>query len=134
MLFRSTTLMGRLRHQKEGPGSFRFGEAADETFFAQLTAEKMRTRHDKQGGLVREWFCPSGKRNEQLDCLVYAYAVLLLHRRRYNAETYWQQMESRLKPAETPSTVADGEQPKRESRAALRSRQPAPRRNFTTSW
>ena len=133
-----TTLMGRLRHQKDGPGSFRFGEAADETFFAQLTAEKMRTRHDRQGGLVREWFCPAGKRNEQLDCLVYAYAVLLLHRRRYNAETYWQQMEDRLKKPELPSAVADadGEQreAKREARPALRSRQPAPRRNFTTSW
>jgi phage terminase large subunit GpA-like protein len=44
-------------------------------FYKQLTAEKRLTRHT--AGLPRlEWVLPSGKRNEALDCGVYALAAL----------------------------------------------------------
>lgn len=125
-----TTLMGRLRHQTEGPGSFRFGMAADERFFQQLTAEKQRVRYDRQGAAIREWFCPKGVRNEQTDCLVYAYAMLQLHRRRYNTATYWDQMAERLQPLDQPPPPPEAPT----GTAPLESRQPRRRGGFVQNW
>jgi len=125
-----TTLMGRLRHQTEGPGSFRFGMAADERFFQQLTAEKQRVRYDRQGAAIREWFCPKGVRNEQTDCLVYAYAMLQLHRRRYNTATYWDQMAERLQPLDQPPPPPETPT----GTAPLESRQPRRRGGFVQNW
>jgi phage terminase large subunit GpA-like protein len=104
--------------------------AADEKFFQQLTAERQRVRHDRQGALIREWFCPKGVRNEQTDCLVYAYAMLQLHRRSYNAGTYWDQMEQRLKRQAEPAPPPE----KPTGTAALESRQPRRRGGFVRNW
>jgi len=66
----------RLRTQEFGPGYCHFPVAYDETYFDGLTAEQVRTKYSK-GRPVREWFCPHGRRNEQLDIRVYALAALL---------------------------------------------------------
>ena len=100
------TLFGRLRHTETGPGSFHFGQGADEEFFRQLTAEKQQMRTVK-GFPVREWVKASGDRNEALDCLVYAYATLQWVARRYNRATMWDQLErqvvaTRQSPAAAP--------------------------------
>lgn len=65
----------RLRTKEEGPGYCHFPVAYDEHFFDMLTAEQVRTKYSK-GRPIREWFLPSGKRNEALDIRVYALAGL----------------------------------------------------------
>jgi phage terminase large subunit GpA-like protein len=47
----------------------------DAQYFEQLTAERIRTRYVK-GFPQRFWSKPDGRRNEALDCRVYAYAAL----------------------------------------------------------
>ncbi len=70
-------IMRRLELQKDGPGYCHFpkNDEHDESYFAQLTAEKLRTKFAK-GFPVREWTKPDKARNEVLDCRVYAYAAL----------------------------------------------------------
>jgi len=97
-----TTLFGRMRHNEDGPGGLRFGMAADEEYFKQLTAEKQTLRYLK-GFPVREWVKKSGDRNEALDCAVYAYAALQLSYRKFNRATMWEQLQQQLEGgAKTP--------------------------------
>jgi phage terminase large subunit GpA-like protein len=74
-------IYGRLRIQKPGPGYIHFpiGGAFDETYFAQLTAERVQTRY-KEGRPYRVWVLPPGKANEALDTAVYALAARLATR------------------------------------------------------
>jgi phage terminase large subunit GpA-like protein len=90
-----TTLYGRLRHGVPGPGFLHFGQAADDEFFRQLTAEKVQVRN-LRGFPVREWVKRPGDRNEALDCAVYAYAALQLTARRYNRAKMWDQLEAQV--------------------------------------
>ena len=66
----------RLRTSEPGPGYCHFPVSYGETYFDGLTAEQVRTKYIK-GHPVREWFLPSGRRNEPLDIRVYALAALL---------------------------------------------------------
>lgn len=86
-----TTLYGRLRHCEPGPGYLHFNAGADEEYFKQLTAEKQQAK-SVRGFVVKDWVKPSGQRNEALDCLVYSYACLQLHLRRYDRKTVWEQL------------------------------------------
>jgi phage terminase large subunit GpA-like protein len=51
-------------------------ETHDGEFFRQMTSEKL-VRKYKLGRPWREFELPAGKRNEALDCRVYAYAALV---------------------------------------------------------
>lgn len=68
----------RLRLVAPGPGYIHFSDAAgcDEEYFAQLTAEKLITRH-RMGRATQEWV-QQRPRNEALDSFVYALAALRL--------------------------------------------------------
>lgn len=68
------TVMRRLAIDKPGPGYCHFPDGREAEWFHQLTAEKLLTRYVK-GFPVREWF-KTRKRNEALDCRVYALAAL----------------------------------------------------------
>lgn len=57
----------------EGDGYISFSNALPDEYFKQLTAEKLVTRYQK--GFKRTVFEKRYKRNEALDCLVYAYAA-----------------------------------------------------------
>jgi len=64
------------RLKKEtGAGAMHFPLDRDAQYFEQLTAERVRTRYVK-GFALRYWCKPDGRRNEALDCRVYAYAAL----------------------------------------------------------
>jgi phage terminase large subunit GpA-like protein len=63
----------RLLAKVPGPGYLHFPADRDVAYFAQLTAEKLVP--DKRSKRLI-WICPSGLRNEALDCRVYAYAAL----------------------------------------------------------
>jgi phage terminase large subunit GpA-like protein len=91
-----TTLFGRLRHNEAGGvGTLHFGMAADEEYFRQLTSERQALRYHR-GFPIREWVKKAGDRNEALDCVVYAYAAMLLFSRRMNKATMWQQLADQL--------------------------------------
>lgn len=75
---------GSLRRVIEGPdadgklppATGHFPEACDETFFRQVTAEYLDEVKDRRGQILRrEWVCPKGRGNEQLDMLVGARAL-----------------------------------------------------------
>jgi phage terminase large subunit GpA-like protein len=65
----------RLRKQEPGAGTCHFPLDRDAVYFEQLTAETLRTKYLK-GFPQRYWWKPDGRRNEALDCRVYAYAAL----------------------------------------------------------
>jgi phage terminase large subunit GpA-like protein len=117
-----TTLFGRLRHNETGGiGTLHFGMAADEEYFRQLTSERQALRYHR-GFPIREWVKKAGDRNEALDCVVYAYAAMLLLSRRMNRATMWQQLADQLENGK---------------KAPLRSkRQPASEAasGFVTNW
>jgi phage terminase large subunit GpA-like protein len=71
------TLYARLKIMEPGPGYVHFYVGLENEFFKQLTAEKIVTRFVK-GYPVREWHnVRANKRNEAIDCFVYAYAAAL---------------------------------------------------------
>lgn len=69
------TLHGRLKMTAPGGGYLHFSERFGESFFRQLTSERLVTVHDKNGQPRKEWRKPDHMRNEALDCWVYAYAA-----------------------------------------------------------
>lgn len=72
------TIYARLRIAVAGENKpyvhFPIDDAVDQRFFDQLTSEQVLTRY-KEGRPYRVWVLPSGKRNEVLDCFVYALAA-----------------------------------------------------------
>ena len=71
------TLYQRLMIQQPGPGYVHFYIGLADEYFEQLTAEKLVTRFVK-GYPVKEWHNVRGnKRNEAIDCFVYAYAAAI---------------------------------------------------------
>jgi phage terminase large subunit GpA-like protein len=109
-----TTLFGRLRHN-EKVGGLNFGMAADVEYFKQLTSERQALRYHR-GFPIREWVKKAGDRNEALDCMVYAYAAMLLFGRRMNQATMWEQLRMQLEDGKKaplrsrkqPSVAASG--------------------------
>lgn len=71
-----TLLYQRLQLEKPGPGFCHFPSRYPEEYFRQLTAEQMKRRRNRRGHVVREWVVKKGRRNEVLDCRVYAHAAL----------------------------------------------------------
>lgn len=66
-------IYGRLRIAEPGPGFVHLSRHLPVEVFEQLTAERLVTRYVK-GHPRLEWVKPAGKRNEALDCAVYALA------------------------------------------------------------
>ena len=91
-------IYGRLRIQQTGPGYIHLPaalKAGDE--FEQLTAERLITKYFK-GHPKLEWFLPPGKRNEALDCAVYAYAAACYLGIQSMREAGWALREERIAP------------------------------------
>lgn len=66
-------IYGRLRTTEPGPGYVHLSKHLPAEVFDQLTAERLVTRYIK-GHAKLGWVKPPGKRNEGLDCAVYALA------------------------------------------------------------
>jgi terminase, large subunit len=86
------TIYARLRHNEKGPGAIHFGHNGTVEYLQGLTCEKQVVRYSK-GFAIREWVKTAGARNEPLDLMVYALAVLHLAYRRFNRATMWDQLE-----------------------------------------
>lgn len=68
-------IYSRLRIEGGGAGAYHWHTQFNAEYFKQLTAERVVKRMRK-GVAVKEWICPHGRRNEVLDCYVYALAAL----------------------------------------------------------
>lgn len=90
-----TRIYARLANENPGPGYVHhpLTEEFDEEYFDQLTSEKVVVRFVK-GSPKREWV-QTRKRNEALDCDVYAEACQLLLKPNYEA------LEKRLGESES---------------------------------
>lgn len=91
-------LYGRLRLDQPGPGYVDLPKAitkGDE--IEQLTCERLVTAYVK-GNARLEWHKPPGKRNEALDCAVYAYAVACFLGLQRLREPDWQRRAQRYAP------------------------------------
>lgn len=90
-------IYGRLRIEEPGPGYCHFSKRHnDEKYFRMLTAEEVRTKINKKGFPMREWHLPTGKRNEALDCRVYATAAL--HSMQLNLEQIASMLSGQWQP------------------------------------
>jgi phage terminase large subunit GpA-like protein len=69
-------IYGRLRISEPGPGYVHISRNFPADVFEQLTSERLVTRYIK-GHARLEWIKPNGKRNEALDCAVYALAAAI---------------------------------------------------------
>jgi phage terminase large subunit GpA-like protein len=67
-------IYGRLRTDQPGPGYVHLSRHLPPEVFEQLTSERLVTRYVK-GRARLEWVKPAGRRNEALDCAVYALAA-----------------------------------------------------------
>lgn len=68
-------IYSRLKVSAPGPGYCHFPKGRSVVWFEQLTAEVVQTRYVR-GFPKRVYVLPEGRRNEALDCRVYAYSAL----------------------------------------------------------
>ena len=88
-------IYGRLRLTEPGPGYVHLSKHLAPEVFEQLTAERLVTRYVK-GHARMEWIKPAGRRNEALDCAVYALACAhYLHLDRWR-EGDWAKWQARV--------------------------------------
>ena len=91
-------IYGRLRNSQPGPGYIHLPQSLVQTDeFDQLTAERLITKYIK-GQPRMEWIKPNGRRNEALDCAVYAYAAAIWCGIERMTEPQWQKLEDRVAP------------------------------------
>ncbi len=90
-------IYGRLRLPPPGAGCFHFPAAVPGEFFEQLTAERMVTKYIK-GHPRHEWVKQTGRRNEDLDCTVYAYAAALYLGINRWRQAEWDKIEAKIQP------------------------------------
>lgn len=67
-------IYGRFKIKTPGPGYCHLPMDYDDAWFDQATSETVVTRY-KEGRPYRVWVLEKGKRNEALDCRVYAFAA-----------------------------------------------------------
>ena len=82
---------------ESGAGLVHFSKELDDEFYAQLTAEKLVTRYHK-GHPRTEWVKPSHRRNEVLDCSVYALAAAYHLGMNKWSQKDWQRLEDIVEP------------------------------------
>ena len=92
-------IYGRLRIGEPGPGYVHLSKHLPADVFEQLTAERMVTRYVK-GHARLEWVKPAGRRNEALDCAVYALAGAHLKQIDRWREGDWAKWERRVQVAD----------------------------------
>jgi len=90
-------LYGRFGIESGAAGSVHFSKDLAEEFYAQITAEKLITRYHK-GHPIQEWVKPSHRRNEVLDCTVYALAAAYHLGMNKFSERDWTRLEEIVQP------------------------------------
>ena len=92
-------IYGRLRISEPGPGFVHLSKHLPPDVFDQLTSERLVTRYIK-GHARLEWVKPPGRRNEALDCAVYALAGAHMKQIDRWREGDWAKWERRVQTSE----------------------------------
>lgn len=90
-------IYGKLRNDNPGAGYVHLSKHLPDEVFDQLTAERLVTRYVK-GRARLEWVKPAGRRNEALDCAVYALAAAYKLRMHVWREGDWAKWQQRVEP------------------------------------
>ena len=91
-------LFGRLNVKTAGPGYINFPRGLPEEFYEQLTSE-VRALQKTASGEIYKWVLPGGKRNEVLDCTVYAiFAAHSLGVDRFTSKM-WEKLRNEVEPS-----------------------------------
>ena len=118
-----TIVLRRLRLDAPGPGYCHFPAGRSMKYFEQLTSEKPVTIY-KNGFPHRTFILEKGRRNEALDCRVYAFAALTM------AGVKWEKLKwklrniasglspQRVQPSEVLTQNQEGESEETESQTA----------------
>lgn len=130
------SIYARLRITEPGPGYCHFPKGRDASWFAQLTAETVVTKFVK-GFPTRVWQKLPHKRNEALDCRVYAFAALQSLNVKWSKLLAERDKWAVAAPAEMPAPVAAAApvQPQEQPpTTAQEQRSPPPKRKNSGSW
>lgn len=101
-------LYGRIQVDEHGPGYIHFSADLPPDFYSQLTAEKRVLQRTSTGDVFR-WTKGAGRRNEALDCTIYAiFASHMLDLHRYT-EKMWERREATLMTNGSRSTKTNHE-------------------------
>ena len=92
-----SVIYGRFGIESGEPASIHFSQDLPEEFYEQITAEKLITRYHK-GHPIQEWVKPSHRRNEVLDCTVYALAAAYHLGMNKFSERDWARLEDIVQP------------------------------------
>jgi phage terminase large subunit GpA-like protein len=103
-------IYGRLRIAVPGPGYVHLSKQLPPEVFEQLTAERLVTKYQK-GRAKLEWTKANGRRNEALDCAVYALAAAHWAGMDRWREGDWKKWERRVQPEPAPVVVAAPAEP-----------------------
>ncbi len=110
----------RLEEPEEGAASplgwCHFPRDRDEEWFQQLTSERRSLSRDRKGNVSSVWKVIAGRRNEGLDCRVYARAAAFIHGVDGWAQTKWDEV------LESTRDIGDGEKPKTSRKRKVRVR------------
>lgn len=113
-------LYGFLRLPEPAPGErmpdgyCHFPRTYDEEYFIQLTSERVSTRPNSKGIPTRTWKVIEGRRNEMLDCRVYARAAAFVSGIDGWSPERWEQARQETLPADEapPRRVRRKKKPK----------------------
>jgi phage terminase large subunit GpA-like protein len=98
-------IYGRLRVIAPGPGYVHLSKRLPADEFEQITSERLVTRYVK-GRPRLEWILPPGKRNEGLDCAVYALAAAHWAGIDRWSDGDWARREALVRPVEVKAEPA----------------------------
>jgi phage terminase large subunit GpA-like protein len=90
-------LYGRLQVSQVGPGYVHFPNGLPHDFYTGLTAEARMPVKTARGEVYR-WIKPAGKRNEPLDCTVYALFLAQTLGLHQLSDRQWQRLEAIFEP------------------------------------
>lgn len=134
-------VMKRFKIAEPGAGYCHFPTGRNDDYYRQLSAEKAITKFVK-GFPVIEWIKPKERRNEALDCRVYAFAAFVLksplldkiafrmkmamdRRRQHNPEDDTSEQEPDKTPLDPSPSVED---------IPTKTRKPRRRNSFVKNW
>jgi len=115
-----TKIYDRLQIDTAGGGYIHFkAGTCDEDFFLQLTSEKHVTRYQK-GFPTKVWELRQNRRNEVLDCVVYALAAFKLLN--VNMKPLFDAMEKRMATVARVDAATEGKKEKKPSGVVIKGR------------
>lgn len=123
---------GRVSLTGEGPGRFHVYKDVSPEYYEQLLAEVKAPRRGQNGVVIKVWQKKSGKRNEVLDCEVYALHASRAAKIELMNSTHWDAYEAKLRQP----TLFDPPEPQEQTPQAAREARPPQfrRTGFATGW